>query len=435
MNKYINLILPFCMSLIFLLVSFINLNPYRLSIKKHIIMLVLIFISYFTTYSFMPQLSTLALYIVPILFIYNENHKFFESIIIGIFILIVIILTDNLTGIIVLYFLGEDFLSSTSGYYITCVIITAMLYVISKLLRITITRYKSFILENIKSKYSILFSIVLIITFILFYFNINWNRSSDPVYLTKVNGIIFISYGIVMAIICGILLFFIKKEANFKYKQIQLDNLKEYTDNLEKLYTDMRKFRHDYINIISTMAGFIEDGDIDALEKHFNEHIYPLNKKINKNNYKLGLLKNIHLPEIKGLISAKVIHAQEIGLNIILDIAEPIGNINMDVIDLSRVLGILLDNSIEAAIKSKEKRVNIAFINKNNSVIIILINTFEGNIPPISKLFKEGFSTKGESRGLGLSNLKEIINKYKNISLDTSINENTFCQEITINNK
>lgn len=225
-----------------------------------------------------------------------------------------------------------------------------------------------------------------------------------------------------------------KKESAFTYKQIQFDNLNEYTKNLEKLYSDMRKFRHDYINIISTMSGFLEDDDINSLKEYFNNHIYPLNKKINANNYSLGLLKNIYIPTIKGLISAKIIHAQELGINVILDIVEPIESICMDIIDFSRILGILIDNALKAALYSDEKKMNIGFIKKNNSVIIIIMNTFSGTIPTLSNIYKEGFSTKGENRGLGLSNLKEIISKYKNISLDTSITSTEFSQEIYINN-
>lgn len=422
------------MSLLLILVAFFNLNPYKLSIKKLILMLVSIFISFLAIYWFNPNLASIPIYLMPILFIYSESLKLFESIILGIFISVILVLSDNFIGIIILNLLGESFINSTHGYYISCLTIAAFIYVITKIIKILFLKYKRFMLEGLNSKYFLLFSIVLVLTFILFYFNINWNSSSDRVYLTKVNSIIFLSYGVVIILIFILLFFFARKEANFRYKQIQLDNLKEYTENLENLYTDMRKFRHDYINIISTMAGFIEEGDLKALEKHFNDHIYPLNKEMNKNNYKLGLLKNICLPEIKGLISAKVIHAQEMGLDMVLDIAEPIEEINLDVIDLSRVLGILLDNAIEAAIKSDEKRVNIAFIKKNTSIIIVLINTFSGEIPPISKMFKQGFSTKGDNRGLGLSNLKEILNKYEHVSLDTMIEEHSFCQEVTIFN-
>ena len=94
-----------------------------------------------------------------------------------------------------------------------------------------------------------------------------------------------------------------------------------------------------------------------------------------------------------------------------------------------------MDNAIEAALSSEEKRISLGLIKKNQSVMIIVSNSFFGNISSISMLFKQGFSTKGENRGLGLSNLKEIIDKYKNVTLDTFIKNELFFQEITIKNR
>jgi two-component system sensor histidine kinase AgrC len=56
-------------------------------------------------------------------------------------------------------------------------------------------------------------------------------------------------------------------------------------------------------------------------------------------------------------------------------------------------------------------------------------------MPTLSKIFQKAFSTKGENRGLGLSNLKEIINNYKNVSLDTAIETEEFIQNIEISHK
>ncbi|MBE6072353.1 MAG: GHKL domain-containing protein [Clostridium butyricum] len=423
------------MSIILILIAFININPYKLSCKEYVMMILSIASSYMIIFSLSSNLATIPLYLIPILFIYKKNHKITESIIFGIFITVVVILVDNFTGSIVIRVISPEFLESTLGNYITCAMIALILYPVSKFIGKLLIKYKLFIDENYKSKYAILLYMILILTFVLFYVNINWNKSSTPVYLTEINGIAFITYGIIMIIVFISILFMLKKEETFNHKQIQLDNLKEYTENLEKLYMDMRKFRHDYVNIISTIAGFIEERDMEALEEHFNKNIYPLNNKMNKNNYKLGLLKNIELPEIKGLLSGKIVRAQELGIDTNIDIVEPITKINMDIIDLSRCLGIIFDNAIEASLESEKKVVNVALINKNTSVIIVVINTFKGDLPSLSKLFKEGFSTKGENRGLGLSNLKDIMSRYKNISLDTYIKEDEFVQEITIGNK
>ena len=289
-------------------------------------------------------------------------------------------------------------------------------------------------MQNYKSKYAILIYVTLVITAIMFYLNINWNSTNDANYLTKVNGIVFIAYSFILLFTCVILAMSIKKETSYQAKQIQLEQLQEYTNNLEQLYMDMRKFRHDYINILSSMAGFMEEENIKGLQEYFDNHIYPLNDKINSNNYKLGLLKNIKITEIKGLIATKLIRAQELGVDINIDITEEITEIDMDIIDLVRCLGILLDNAIEAAIKSKEKIVNLGMINKGKSVIILIINSCENNIGPIAQLFKEGYSTKGNGRGLGLSTFKNTIDTYSNIVVDTEIENNKFVQCLNIKN-
>lgn len=435
MWDFFNVIIMLITSIILLLVSFINISPYKLSFSEYIKMILSIIIIHMSIYLISPRLASIALYFIPVLYIYKKNKKILRSFILEIVICSVTVIVNSCVSNIIILFFGDEFIENIVGYYITYILIVITLYFVSKVIGRTLNKYKKIIDGNYKSKYLFIVYVMLILTFALFYLNINWNSSSNPVYLSKVNGVMFMVYGLVMIIVCFTLLFMIRKEEKFRYEQIELENLKEYTENLEKLYMDMRKFRHDYINIISSMAGFIQDRDLDALEKHFNEHIYPLNNKINKNNYKLGLLKNIELPEIKGLISAKVIRAQELGIDTIIDIAEPIKNINMDIIDLSRILGIILDNSIEAALESDKRTINIALINKNKSVIIVVINSFKGEILSVSRLFKEGFSTKGENRGLGLSNLKEIINRYNNVSLDTCIKEKEFIQEVSISSR
>lgn len=74
----------------------------------------------------------------------------------------------------------------------------------------------------------------------------------------------------------------------------------------------------------------------------------------------------------------------------------------------------------------------IAFINKKKSNIIVIINSCPEDTPPIYKLFEKGFSTKGENRGLGLNNMREIIGSYDNVCLDTLIENGEFIQNIEV---
>ena len=423
------------LSVIVMLITFRNISPYKFNIKEYVIMIVTIVSIYTLLFLFEPRLAQIAVYFTPVFFLYKKNNKIIRSFILQILVCLVIIFVDNFTSSVFSKIFGEKIFLSTLVYYSVLSIVSLIVYFLSKFIGKLLMRYNDFIFENGKSKYFILINMLLVLSFGLFYVNTNWINFSDDGYISEKTTLPIVVYGSIMIIICISLFFVLKKEAKFKYKQIQLDNLEQYTNNLENLYMDMRKFRHDYINIISSMAAFIEEKDIEGLEEHFNKNIYPLNNEMNKNNYKLGLLKNIKLPQIKGLISGKVIHAQELGIDIIIDIVEPITIIKMDIIDLSRCLGIILDNAIESALESEKKVIDVALINKINSVILVVANTFKGDIPALSKLFKEGFSTKGENRGLGLSNCKDIIGKYKNISLDTSITDVQFIQEITVSNR
>ena len=411
------------------LIAYKNISPYKFYIKDYIYMELSIAITCFLLSFINENLASIAVYFIPIFFIYKKTSKILLSIFLDIFICIVIIITDSCIGAVSIYIFKIDI--TKFNYAIICLIILIGVYLVSKFIGILLYKYN--ILNKYKSKYAVFIYLSLIITFTMFYININWNNSNSPEYLNKANSLFFILYSIVLLFICLILLFIMKKDENFKIKQAQFESLYQYTNNLENLYMDMRKFRHDYINILSSISGFIEENNMIELEKYFSNTIYPLNKKMQSNNNKLVLLKNIKITEFKGLISSKLIKAQELGLNVDIDIMEEILSINMDIIDLIRSIGILLDNAIEAAISTEEKYIALGIIKKESYIIIVIMNSYDGEINSVAKLFKEGYSTKGKNRGLGLSNLKEMVNKNKNVLLDTSIENNRFTQVLTIN--
>ena len=74
-----------------------------------------------------------------------------------------------------------------------------------------------------------------------------------------------------------------------KNKNNELEQLKKYTGNVEVLYNDMRKVRHDHMNILTSLIGYINKRDINGLEKYFNSEIIPFSNKIKSNDTKLGL--------------------------------------------------------------------------------------------------------------------------------------------------
>lgn len=425
-------------TIILLYTSVINLNSFKFKLKD--IILMIFFAECFASIllNISEFLAIIPIIIIPIIFIYKNSKKLVRSISIPIISLIIMVLCDYLLTNIYLSVFGIDpdlLRASIKLYWIHVSLGFIIIFLITKVVSLFINKKSKISTLEFKGKFGVLIVISLMLTISIFYTNIILESKHGSVSdIMKINGILFFAYFILLMIIMYILITSITKEMELKNKQIQFESLQEYTSNLEKLYTDMRSFRHDYINILSSMIGHIQNRDIDGIEKHFNEKIFPLSKCMESNNFKIGLLKNIKIPEIKGIFSSKLIRAQELCIDVFIDIAEPIYKINMDIIDLSRIVGILLDNAIEAAGKCDKPSIKVALINKENSVLIVVINSICEEVP-IYKIYQKGFSTKGENRGLGLYNLKEITSKYTGISIDTLIENCEFKQLIEIGNK
>ncbi|MGL5574925.1 MAG: sensor histidine kinase [Sarcina sp.] len=228
-----------------------------------------------------------------------------------------------------------------------------------------------------------------------------------------------------------ILIKYILSESQSQSNQKALDDLKMYTDNLEKIYDDMRVFKHDYMNILSTLSYYIEEENIDELKKYFSENIVPLSSQMHNNNHKIGLLKNIKDEDIKGLVAVKLIQAQEKGIDVFVDITQEINFSDIDKLNLCKILGILIDNAIEAAEETQEKRFEFAIITEENFISLIIRNSIENQKINLQKIFKKGYSTKGENRGLGLYIVQSILTEENKIALDTQAENNIFTQKIT----
>ncbi|REH91586.1 ATP-binding protein, partial [Staphylococcus felis] len=227
----------------------------------------------------------------------------------------------------------------------------------------------------------------------------------------------------------------VAREIRYRRSQKEVEDYYKYTLQIEKINNRMRKFRHDYINILSTMSEYLREEDIEGLKQYFSDHITPLKSNFEMNTLQLNGIDQLKVREIKGLITTKILQAQENHIEISVEVADEITQINMELIDLSRALGIIMDNAIEASLNIENPMIQIAFIKTDNSVLIIIMNKAPKNLPKLHTLFKEGFSTKGGNRGLGLSTLKEITDNTENVLLDTTIENQYFIQKLEIMNE
>lgn len=222
------------------------------------------------------------------------------------------------------------------------------------------------------------------------------------------------------------------EQIQIQAKQKALQDLQDYTHDLEVMYNSLRSFKHDYINILLSISGYIENHDIDELKEFFENKIFPTKNFIDQGNYKLNQLSNIGVLEIKSLLSIKMIYAHESGIDVIIDIPDRVDNFFIDTVDLARILGIFLDNAIEATLETKQPQIGLNIIQNKTGVSIIINNRCEDNDLVLYKLKQKGFSTKAGHQGIGLSNAQKIINSYHNVLLETTIQQDYFLQHMEL---
>ncbi|RIO35076.1 quorum-sensing sensor histidine kinase AgrC [Staphylococcus pasteuri] len=283
---------------------------------------------------------------------------------------------------------------------------------------------------SLNKTYITIISVVLSFSFVFFYI-ISQTDMSAPNSL-RLYAIVFVGLIIFLSIIIFILSMFTLREMRYKRNLQEIETYYEYTLKIESINNEMRKFRHDYVNILSTMSEFIREDDMQGLRQYFNEQIVPMKDNLQTRSLKLNGIEKLKVREIKGLITTKILQAQEKEIAISIEVPDNIERIDMNTIELSRIIGITLDNAIEASEPLDDSLIRIAFFKEEESVTLIIMNKCDDDIPRVHELFEEGFSTKGKNRGLGLSTLKEITDNNENVLLDTVIENGFFVQKIEI---
>lgn len=211
----------------------------------------------------------------------------------------------------------------------------------------------------------------------------------------------------------------------------KLESTEEYNNTLRILHDNVRGFKHDFDNIVTTIGGYIKTEDMKGLKKYYSQleddcqrvnNLYILNPDVVKNDGIYNLLtKKYYEAESKDV---------KVNITFLLDLT----TLNMKIYEFARILGILLDNAIEASSECKEKIINITFKNdtKNYRQLLIIENTY--NTPDIDteKIFEKGVSEKENHSGLGLWEVRKLVKKNSNVNLFTSKNDKYFVQQLEI---
>ena len=208
-----------------------------------------------------------------------------------------------------------------------------------------------------------------------------------------------------------------------------LETEKIYNQTLTLLHDNIRCFKHDFDNIVQILGGYIDLNDMDGLRKYYKSLLEECKLT---NNLNVLNPQTINNPSIYSLLNNKYYKASNNNITMNFEIFSDLSKINFDIYELSRILGILLDNAIEAAKETDEKLINITFRSDNKRQIFIIENSCIDSNISISKIFEKGYSTKENNSGIGLWKVHKILAKNTDIDLFTTVKNNKFKQELSV---
>lgn len=215
-------------------------------------------------------------------------------------------------------------------------------------------------------------------------------------------------------------------------REQELRSLSAYSKQIEGLYEELRAFRHDYANILASLKEGIEQNDMGIVRHIYDSVLTDSADFIQNSKFNIGRLANIDDDAIKSLLSAKFLEAEANHIEVNLEVKDKIGAPAMPLLDYIRILAILCDNAIEAALEAENPAITIACFYQDDDYVLIVDNSTKEENIPVNLIYQKDYSSKGYGRGIGLKTIHQMMRKYPDLIVQTDSKNYHFCQTIRI---
>lgn len=415
---------------ILILLLFMSILNISSDFKQKALFVIIMTVTSFISMNFLPNALTISLnYILMIIlthFIFKIS--FFKSL----FSIVAAALIFNIVSALILnpYMtlldLSSEQLAAIPFYRLLyAIIVYSCIFIITIIIKKRSLKVK--FLDDIdrKSKLIIFSNLVLgLITLLVQTFIVIYYIDKLPILITFLSFISLVAYFILS-------IYSLTRVFKLTLTTRKLESAEEYNNTLHILHDNVRGFKHDFDNIVTTIGGYIRTEDMKGLKKYYLQleddcqrvnNLYLLNPEIINND------------GIYNLLTKKYNEAEEKDIKVNITFLLDLSTLHMKIYEFARILGILLDNAIEASSECEEKIINLTFRNdnKNSRELIIVENTYNDKNLDTEKIFEKGVSGKDNHTGLGLWEVRKLIKKNNNINLYTSKNDNFFCQQLEI---
>lgn len=429
-NITVCIINAFCLS-----TAMSNLILYPIKYLNKFIIFIYIFIFQMFLFPIYGQSLTLLCVGGVVLIIAISNNHFISNITFSLFGYLLYVLLNHIM-IVPLYLFGitieklcANYIADTIFTLSFGIIVFCVTFFLGKYLRRLFPDYNKSFLKSIR----ILFFIEIFSCSIVYIYNIiEGEKFGYPSQIIYFNGLLFSFFFIVTITIFLVCLRIMKRNNELTQKQKEEDDLMDYMMQLENMFQQTRVFKHDYMNILSTLSHYIEEGDSENLKVYFQTQVLPDCYNLTDKDALIAQLGNIKIKELKGLLYSKMVTALNRNLPVHLEIRNEIEFVAIKTLDLCKVVGIFIDNAMDEASESSEKSLNIAFIKDEEHLSVVIENSTDKTNINLQEIYMKDITHKRGHSGLGLYIAKNILNSYGNITHSTTLRNGIFTQIIDI---
>ncbi len=220
-------------------------------------------------------------------------------------------------------------------------------------------------------------------------------------------------------IVIVLLLFFAATLWMSMYQHVKADvrNKDTHINALIKSLDEFRAIKHDFYNILQTYSGYFAIENYQGCKKYHESLVHITTQAGDSLDLSHRMSEN---PALISLLLDKRTLAEQMKIHMNISIGCPLSDLPVKEIDICRVMACLIDNAIEAANDSEQRRISlIATPKKDNSKLVIITNS-SPEPPDAAQMFAAGMSSKKGHQGIGLNNVREIIDRYANCAFKLS---------------
>lgn len=367
----------------------------------------------------------LIIYVFKFKFIFDIEYS--KSILLTIIYVILLMIPEML----VLFCVNKLPFINTNYFYtdVAGKLIGNIIIMILQLLLTLLTKKKTNRIVNIKLESNtklIIFSILTVMCTIIIFYNTFTKFKFDASMIIN----IFIMLAFVIVLLNLIKQTVYNNNLVRKYEQI-LEFMTTYEDEVEKQRILRHETKNAFLSIKAQLTDKAETKDII----NYIDSILEDDVKIKNEEY--AKFKYLPANGIKGLCYYKIQEAENRNIKVSINISSRIKKSSLsklsvkEIKELGKILGVYLDNAIEASVKSDDKKLGFEAYLIDDKVKIIISNTYKGELAK-EKIGNVTYSTKGKNRGHGLLLVKEIVSNNKMFDIDTEITDSLYIQSLTI---